>query len=280
MARCLLKSGRKLHVWNRSETKSRALKDEAPDAVHVCSSPAEVLRAAELVYVILSTPDVVKTVYEMKDGILEGVNSKTKLVDCATLAPEDMIRLSGQVCERGGRFLEAPVSGSKGPAAAGHLIFLTAGDEALFEEIKGSDLDAMGKAAFFFGAAGAGSRMKLVVNMVMGTMMCALGEGLSLCNSAGLNPEQLLQVLELGPLANGMFKLKAPKMLAGDHTPNFPLQHAQKDMRLAVELGSSLGLGLPVAATVDVAMKRARDEGYSEEDFSAVYEAQKKSKPS
>jgi len=86
-------------------------------------------------------------------------------------------------------------------------------------------------------------------------------------------------VLDLGVMANGLFKLKGPKMVAGDHAPNFPLQHAQKDMRLAGELGDSLGLGLPVAAAADAAMKRARGEGHSNEDFSAVYEAQKQAKP-
>lgn len=280
MAKCLLKSGRKLNVWNRSKAKSVALANEYPDAVTVFDTPAAVLGASELVYAMLSTPEVVKSVYEMENGILAGVRSVTKIVDCATLAPEDMVRLAAQVKERGGRFLEAPVSGSKGPAAAGQLIFLTAGDKPLYEEIKGNDLEAMGKASFFFGEgeAGLGARMKLVVNMLMGTMMCALGEGLSLCSAAGLDCDQLLQVVELGPLACGLFKLKAPKMLAGDHAPNFPLQHAQKDMRLAVELGTSLGLGLPVAATADAAMQRARGEGHSEEDFSAVYEAQKHTK--
>jgi len=130
MAKCLLKSGRKLHVWNRSTAKSTALASEFPDAVTVCETPAAVLAACDLVYAILSTPEVVKAVYEMEHGVLAGVrDGSTKIVDCATLAAEDMARLNAQVHERGGRFLEAPVSGSKGPAAAGQLIFLTSGDQ-------------------------------------------------------------------------------------------------------------------------------------------------------
>ena len=76
------------------------------------------------------------------------------------------------------------------------------------------------QAKFFFGAVGAGTRMKLVVNMVMGSMMCAFGEGLSLCDAVGLDGGQLLQVLDLGAMANPMFKMKGPKMLASDHAPN------------------------------------------------------------
>jgi len=104
--------------------------------------------------VMLSTPDAVKSVYEMDGGILAGVAAGKQLVDCATLAPEDMARLSAQVVERGGRFLEAPVTGSKVPARDGQLVFLTAGDEALFHTAQ-RDLAAMGKASLFLGEAGA-----------------------------------------------------------------------------------------------------------------------------
>lgn len=166
MARRLLGHGRSLVVWNRSREKSDALKSEASDKVQIAATPAAVVAACDLVYCMLSTPDAVKSVYEMDDGILDGICAGKCIVDCATLAEEDMERLSEQVTEKGGRFLEAPVSGSKGPAAQGQLIFLCSGDEELFVSCA-QDLDAMGKAKFFFGAVGAGTRMKLVVNMVM-----------------------------------------------------------------------------------------------------------------
>ena len=75
MARCLLKSGRSLVVWNRSAAKRDALKAEAADAVTVLASPAEVVKACDLVYVMLSTPEAVKAVYEMDGGVLAGVGA-------------------------------------------------------------------------------------------------------------------------------------------------------------------------------------------------------------
>jgi len=277
MARRLLGGGRSLVVWNRSAEKSEALKAESPEKVEVVATPAAVLAACDLVYCMLSTPDVCKSVYEMEGGVLAGVTEGKCIVDCATLAEEDMQRLSGQVVAKGGRFLEAPVSGSKGPAAQGQLIFLCGGDEALFTSCA-DDLDVMGKAKFFFGAVGQGTRMKLVVNMVMGSMMSAFGEGLSLCDAVGLDGAQLLQVLDLGVMANPMFKLKGPKMLASDHAANFPLKHAEKDMRLAVAMGQAHGIELPVASTADTSMKKAIDAGHGDKDFSAVVEGQKKAK--
>ena len=89
-----------------------------------------------------------------------GVTAGKCIIDCATLAVADVERLSAQVVELGGRFLEAPVSGSKGPAAAGQLIFLTGGDQELYTSVA-ADLDAMGKAKYFLGAVGSGTRMKV-----------------------------------------------------------------------------------------------------------------------
>ena len=275
MARRLLSHGnRKLLVWNRSPGKSEALKSEAAGKVEVATSPAAVIKGATIIYVMLSTPAAVKEVYEMDGGILSAVSSGKKIIDCATLAVEDMERVSSQVRAKSGRFLEAPVSGSKVPAATGQLIFLCGGDEALYKEIA-SDLDAMGKAKFFFGAVGAGTKMKLAVNMVMGTFITTLGEGLSLTKASGIEPKLLLDVLDLGVMSCPLFKLKGPKMLASDYAPHFPLKHAQKDVRLAIGLGAQAGLGLPVAEAVDAAMLRAMAAGYGDNDFAATYEPQK-----
>ena len=167
MANNLLKSGRDLAVWNRTDSKSTSFAEPWGERCVVCESPAEVFDKCSLVYCMLSTPEACKAVYEMEKGVIAGVKAGKSVVDCATLAAEDQQRMSIQVKERGGRFLEAPVSGSKGPAATGQLIFLCAGDEELFKEIK-QDLDAMGKASLFLGESGAGARMKLAVNMVMG----------------------------------------------------------------------------------------------------------------
>jgi glyoxylate/succinic semialdehyde reductase len=280
MARRLLShGGRKLIVWNRSAGKSKALETEAAGKVQVAASPADVVRGATIIFVMLSTPDAVKEVYEMEGGILSGMSAGKKLVDCATLAVADMERLSSQVLAKGGRFLEAPVSGSKVPAATGQLIFLCGGDEALYGEVA-KDLDAMGKAKFFFGAVGAGTKVKLAVNMVMGTFLATLGEGLALTEASGIEPKLLLDVLDLGVMSCPLFKLKGPKMLASDYAPHFPLKHAEKDVRLAIGLGAQAGLGLPVAEAVDAAMLRAMAAGYADNDFAATYEPQKAYKAS
>ena len=275
MSRRLLGIGKKLIVWNRSEAKAKALEAESKGAVKAVSTPAAVVRQCSVTYIMLSTPEAVRSVYTMPEGVLAGVSNSKAIIDCATLAVEDMEYLASEVIMRGDRFVEAPVSGSKKPAADGQLIFLAAGDEKLYKE-RAADFDAMGKAKFFFGKVGGGTRVKLAVNMMMGTMLASLGEGLSLTAAAGIEAKLLLEVLDLGVMACPMYKLKGPKMLASDYVPNFPLKHAQKDVRLAVNLGASLGLGLPVAAATDVTMLASMAKGFGDYDFAAVYEAQKK----
>ena len=114
MARCLLGAGCELVVWNRREEKSKALQAEAPAAVKIAATPADVVRACERTYVMLPTPEACAEVYSMSGGILEGVTTGKAVIDCATLEPSDMERLDALVTGAGGRFAEAPVSGSKG----------------------------------------------------------------------------------------------------------------------------------------------------------------------
>merc|ERR1711907_612474 len=102
-----------------------------------------------------------------------------------------------------------------------------------------------------------------------------MGEGLSLAESSGLQQQQLLEVMELGAMANPMFKLKGPKMIAGDHAPNFPLKHAQKDMRFALGMADAMEQSLPVASAANQSFVMARAAGHGDADFSAVVNVQR-----
>lgn len=172
--------------------------------------------------------------------------------------------------------MEAPVSGSKAPAANGVLIFLCAGSEVLFNEIKDTGLAAMGKASHFFGqTVGYGTRAKLVVNSLMGTMLAAFGEGLALSESVGLNPSTMIEVIGQGAIQSPMYGLKGPKMVVKNHAPNFPLKHAHKDMALACDMAKEAGVEYSVMEQAEKLLRSAREDpelNLADEDFSAVYE--------
>lgn len=269
MAKNLLAKGFSVTVWNRDSTKCAPLVEAGAKQA---SSAAECVEASSITFAMLADPAAASAVVFGPNGVLEAMKAGKSYVDVSTVDDTTALKIGEAITAKGGRFLEAPVSGSKGPAEQGQLIFLCAGDETLYSEIT-PQLDAMGKKSFFLGAAGAAARMKLVVNMTMGSMMGAFCEGMALAEKSGLEQSQLLEVLDLGAMANPMFKLKGPSLMKRAFPPAFPLKHAQKDMRLALALGDQLGQPLPVSATANEAYIRAKAAGYGDSDFAAVYEA-------
>lgn len=130
---------------------------------------------------MLADPEAALAVVEGPNGIASAMEAGKRYVDVSTVDEACSQKISALVTQAGGRFLEAPVSGSKKPAIDGTLIFLCAGDESLYKECKPA-LGIMGKADFFLGDVGAGARMKLVVNMIMGSMMCMLPLFVTICD--------------------------------------------------------------------------------------------------
>jgi len=171
--------GCSLVVWNRSPEACSELAAAFPGKVEVATSAASVVQQCSLTYSMLSTMEASEAVFDCPleaGGVIAAVTPGKCIVDCATLSPERMQHIQSQIEARGGEFLEAPVSGSKVPAETGTLIFLCGGQPAVHAKAI-AGLEAMGKANFLLGPVGAGSKMKLVVNMIMGTMMSAFSEG-------------------------------------------------------------------------------------------------------
>jgi 3-hydroxyisobutyrate dehydrogenase-like beta-hydroxyacid dehydrogenase len=269
MAKNLLKAGFQVTVWNRSPEKCAEL---AAFGAKVALTPAQVTGACAITFAMLADPAAAEAVCFGPEGALEGLGEGRGYIDMSTVDAETAEKIAEAVIAQGGRFLEAPVSGSKKPAEDGTLIILAAGDRILFDEAL-PGLEKMGKKCLFLGEVGQGARMKLIVNMVMGGMMTAFCEGLALADKSGLQATDLLDVLDSGALANPMFKLKGPQIGQANFAPAFPLKHMQKDLRLAVALGDTLGQPLFTASAANETFKKARALGFSDQDFCAVFQA-------
>ncbi|WP_224961731.1 NAD(P)-dependent oxidoreductase [Geomonas subterranea] len=269
MAKNLIKAGFKVKVWNRSPAKCEEF---AALGAAVAATPAEVTSTCAITIAMLADPAAAHEVCFGPRGALEGIGAGRGYVDMSTVDAATAQEIAAAVTAKGGRFLEAPVSGSKKPAEDGTLIILAAGDHGLFDQTMPL-FEKMGKKSLFLGEVGRGAEMKLIVNMVMGGMMTIFCEGLALADKAGLSSADLLDVLDSGALANPMFKLKGAQMTQGLFDPAFPLKHMQKDMRLAVALGDSLNQPLPSAAAANESFKRAKGMGLADRDFCAVLKA-------
>jgi 3-hydroxyisobutyrate dehydrogenase-like beta-hydroxyacid dehydrogenase len=239
MALNILNAGYPLVVCNRDAAKCAPLVEAGARAV---ATPCEVAEVSDITLAMVSDPGAALAVALGPDGVVEGLQPGKGYVDVSTVDAETAMFIGESVIAAGGRFLEAPVSGSKKPAEDGNLIHLCGGDKSLFDETLPL-LEITGKLSLFLGETGNGARMKLVVNMIMGTMMTAFSEGVALADGAGLDVETLLTVLDSGAMSNPLFNLKGSALIKDDYPTAFPLKHMQKDMRLALALGEGRGAG-------------------------------------
>ena len=269
MAKNLLKAGFNVTVWNRSPEKCEEL---AALGAAVAAAPAEVTSSCAITIAMLADPAAAHAVCFGPGGALEGIGAGRGYVDMSTVDAATAREIGAAISQQGGSFLEAPVSGSKKPAEDGTLIILAAGERELFDRALPL-FEKMGKKSLYLGELGRGAEMKLIVNMMMGGMMTILCEALALADKAGLASADLLEVVDAGAMANPMFKMKGAQIAQGAFAPAFPLKHMQKDLRLAVALGDTLGQPLYSAAAANESFKKAKALGLSDKDFCAVFRA-------
>ncbi|KAE8651287.1 glyoxylate/succinic semialdehyde reductase 2, chloroplastic isoform X2 [Cucumis sativus] len=271
MAQNLIKSGCDVTVWNRTKSKCDPLINLG---AKYQSSPQEVAASCDVTFAMLADPNSALEVACGENGAASGMSPGKGYVDVSTVDDTTSKLISARIKDTGALFLEAPVSGSKKPAEDGQLIFLTAGDKSLYETVA-PFLDIMGKSRFYLGDVGNGAAMKLVVNMIMGSMMAAFSEGLLLSEKVGLDPNDVVEVVSQGAISAPMYKLKGPAMIKSQYPTAFPLKHQQKDLRLALGLAESVSQSTPIAAAANELYKVAKSRGLSDQDFSAVIEALK-----
>ena len=164
-------------------------------------------------------------------------------------------------------FVDAPVSGSKGPAEQGQLLILASGPSAA-EAITGPVFSAIGRKTVWLGEVGQGSRMKLAVNAYMSVLIEGVAEALELATHLGIDAVMLAEAIEGGPLDAPIADAKLHKMERADYAPEFPLQWALKDVDLAI--AAAPGATLPLLAALSRQWRSVVDAGHGREDVSVA----------
>lgn len=264
MTRNLLAAGLRTTAWDRSREATAPL--AAAGAV-VADSARDAIRDARVVITMLPDADVVESVM-FADG-LPPFAAGAVWAQMGTIGVAATIGLAARlVPERPDvMFVDAPVSGSKGPAEAGQLLILASGPAAAEPEAAPA-FAAIGRKTVWLGAAGLGSRMKLVVNTYLSFLIEGVAEALELGRRLGIDPAELDAVLEGGPLDAPLADAKLHKMARGDFAPEFPLEWALKDVDLAIAAGH--GTCLPMLAALSRQWHSAVEAGYGRNDISAV----------
>jgi 3-hydroxyisobutyrate dehydrogenase len=265
MARNLLKAGLRTYVWDRSPTATAPLAEAGASAA---GSPQDAVRAADVVITMLPTADVVISVV-LDGAVLEALAERAVWAQMGTIGVAGTDQLARQVghARPDVLFLDAPVSGSKGPAESGQLLILASGPPAA-EPIVRPVFEAIGRSAVWLGPAGQGSRLKLVINAYMATLIEGVAEALALADRLGIDRGKLDEAIEGGPLDAPIADAKLHKMEHGDFAPEFPLEWALKDVDLA--LAAAGDDGLPVLAALSRQWHAAVEAGHGREDVSAA----------
>jgi 3-hydroxyisobutyrate dehydrogenase len=266
MAANLARGGFDVRAWNRTASRAAAL---ATDGAAVAASPADAAAGARILITMLADGPATEQAATGPDGFLAAAPGRI-WVQMATIGTEWTNRLAGIAGQYGVTFIDAPVSGSEGPARAGQLTILASGP-CLVRDVLAPVFAALGRATVWLGPAGNGTRAKLVLNSWLTDLTEATAETLSFARQLGLDPAGVVDLLESTPLAAPYAVQKARAMLAGDFTPAFALKHAIKDAELAVQAARANHAELTLTSALLPRWRRAAASGHAGDDLAAIY---------
>jgi 3-hydroxyisobutyrate dehydrogenase len=264
IAERLLEQGFDVDVWNRTPGPAAYLAERGATA-HI--TPDQAAARADVVLTMLPTGDAVKEVM-LERSTLKAIRSGAVWAQMGTIGVEFTESLRSEVTRARPDilFVDAPVTGSREPARSGHLVILASGPAAARPVVEPT-FKALGRPVWL-GEAGAGSRMKLVLNTWLAFEIEATAEVAALADRLGVAHTALLEAVAGGTLASGAALTKLAKMDSGDYSSDFSLEWALKDLDLARAAGGDEVI--PVAASIAERWRRLVEEGYGRLDISAA----------
>ncbi len=267
MAHNILKAGHQLAVYNRSEARTRTLREAG---ARVATSPREAAQDAEVVCTCVSTPDVVRTVILGEDGALAGARDGALFIDFSTIDPQTSRDVAQACGEKGVPLLDAPVSGGVSGAAGGTLTVIVGGDREAYE--RGQPVfQAVGKKIVHVGPSGAGSTIKLINQMLVGVNLAAVVEAFVAAQLAGVDPQVLYDVLSTSAGSSAVLTRAVPDFfLKRNFEAGFALKLLCKDLDLALQMGRELHTPLFVTGVARQMYEEARASGLDENDITAA----------
>lgn len=260
MALRLIDTGQEVTVWNRERERVVPLADAG--ATVADGIAAAVDDAAVIITMVTDGPAVRSVAAEM----LPAMRSDAVWLQASTVGAEWADRLRELADERGRAILDAPVSGSTGPARNGTLTWLVAGPQDAIDAAR-PVLDALGQHVFLVGARQEASRLKLIVNAWMTAATVAMADALRASDELGVPRDTLLEVLSGGPLGMPYALQKAQLMTTHDYTPGFPIELALKDIRLMEQAEMQTP---QLVRELDRRLTNAADAGHALDDLAAV----------
>jgi 3-hydroxyisobutyrate dehydrogenase len=267
----LMSLGHEVAVWNRNPAKTRPLVDAG---AKLFGSSAELVEDCEVTVVMLLNDLATQAVYRGPNGILKARLPGKLVIDMSTVRPDTMKANGSSVLERGAAFVESPVGGSTGPAKEGKLFGLVGGSNVDIARAM-PILGQLCRRIEHVGDLGAGSMMKLAVNLPLLVYWQALGEALAICKPLNLPADRLIDILSDTAGTPTAMKGRGAiiaKVLGGAPLGEtaFGLNAAKKDLATAVQFATSIHVELPVTASALACYEEAEEEGLGDADATAI----------
>jgi len=271
MARRLLQAGHELRVFNRTRSKAAALER---DGARNCASPREACAGADAVFTMTADDTSSRSAWFGPDGVLAAKLAPRALaIECSTLSYEWVLELSAAASAHDLRYLDAPVTGLPDAAAAGKLTLLVGADSSDLDSARPL-LDAVCDRILHFGAVGAGTAYKLIINLIGAVQIASLAEGMAVAERAGLDLQTVADAIATSQAASPQVVRNARRMVADDHHINvvFTPVLRKKDVDYALRLANGLGAAVPFGLVAARQLQQLIELGHSTVNESKVIE--------
>ncbi len=256
MCHNLMTEGYKCTIFSRTKSKAQPLLDAGATWA---DSPAQVAAASDVCFAIVGMPEDVESVFLGEQGLVAGAKDGSIVVDMTTSKPELAVRIYEEAAKKSVAAVDAPVSGGDVGAKNGALSIMVGGDEKAVATVKPL-FEIMGKTVVHQGPAGSGQHAKMVNQILVGAGMIGVCESLLYALKSGLNLKTVLESVSSGAAGSWALSNLAPRIVEGNFDPGFFVEHFVKDLNIAVEESSRMGLklrGLELSRELYVELEKA-----------------------
>lgn len=267
MAGSLRRAGLDLYVF---DVREQVVQDFVKDGGTACKSPADLASKVDVLISVVVNAAQTESVLFGDDGAADVMKPGTVFVMCSTVDPNWSINLEKRLNAKGIHYLDAPISGGAARAASAQMTMMTAGKPEVYE-IVGNLLDTMAAKVYRLGdAAGAGSKVKIINQLLAGVHIAAAAEAMALGIREGVAAEDLYEVITNSAGNSWMFENRMPHVLNADYTPLSAVDIFVKDLGLVLDTARASKFPLPLSATAHQMFMQASSAGYGGEDDAAV----------
>ncbi|WP_413463967.1 NAD(P)-dependent oxidoreductase [Burkholderia sp. Z1] len=269
MALNLARAGTALVVWSRSHGSDDALRDTG---ARVAERPDDVFAACRIVILMLANDTAIDTVLGRGTPDFGHRVAGHVIVNMGTTSPEYSRALADEIVASSGRYVEAPVSGSRKPAEAGQLVVMLAGAPDDVDAIRAL-VKPLCRDSFVCGDVPSALTMKLAVNLFLITMATGLTEATHFAQRHGIDLARFADVLNAGPMASDVSRVKLGKLVEQDFSVQAAITDVLKNARLVAESARSIGIASPLLDICHALYGEAEQAGHGSDDMVAVIRA-------